>query len=134
MLSIQEAFVHTLILFTGLTVKDIDYWELNEAFSVVGIVNQKILGIDEERYVSLKHLRRGDFDCMSRQLITQRTPLRINVFGGAVAMGHPIGASGCRIVVTLLNVLAKKNAKYGLAAICNGGGGATAIILENMLV
>lgn len=57
---------------------------------------------------------------------------RVNAFGGAVALGHPIGASGCRVIVTLLNVLKQQKAKYGVAAICNGGGGATAVVIENL--
>jgi len=88
----------------GVRKEDVDYWEINEAFSVVDLVNQKLLGLDYER---------------------------VNVFGGAVALGHPIGASGCRVVVTLLNVLRAKGGKVGVAAICNGGGGATAMVIEN---
>ena len=89
----------------GLTVKDVDYFEFNEAFSVVGISNAKILGIDYDK---------------------------INVNGGAVSLGHPLGCSGARIVVTLINVLQQNNAKIGAAAICNGGGGASAIVIEKM--
>ena len=89
----------------GLTVKDVDYFEFNEAFSVVGIANAKILGIDYDK---------------------------INVNGGAVSLGHPLGCSGARIVVTLINVLQQNNAKIGAAAICNGGGGASAIVIEKM--
>ena len=89
----------------GLTVKDVDYWELNEAFAVVGIANTQILGID---------------------------PAKVDVNGGAVALGHPLGNSGSRVVVTLLNVLKQNNAKSGGAGICNGGGGASAIIIENI--
>ena len=81
----------------------VDYFEFNEAFSVVGLANAKILGLS------------GD---------------KINVNGGAVSLGHPLGCSGARIVVTLINVLADKNAKIGAAAICNGGGGASAIVIE----
>ena len=87
----------------GLTVKDVDFFELNEAFAVVGLANAKILGIDKSK---------------------------INVNGGAVSLGHPLGCSGARIVVTLINVLHQKNAKIGAAAICNGGGGASAIVIE----
>ncbi|WP_406683816.1 acetyl-CoA C-acyltransferase [Seonamhaeicola sp. MEBiC1930] len=86
-----------------LTIEDIDYFELNEAFSVVGLVNMKLLGL---------------------------TDSNVNVNGGAVSLGHPLGCSGARIIVTLLNILEQNNAKLGAAAICNGGGGASAIILE----
>ena len=85
--------------------EDVDYWELNEAFSVVGIANIKKLELD---------------------------PKRVNPFGGAVSLGHPLGCSGARIIVTLLNVLEKKGAKIGGAGICNGGGGASAMIIENI--
>ncbi len=88
----------------NLTVKDIDFWELNQAFSVVGLANMKELGLD---------------------------PATVDVHGGAVALGHPLGCSGARVVVTLINVLKQNKGKYGVAAICNGGGGATAIIVEN---
>ena len=89
----------------NLTVKDIDYWEFNEAFSVVPIVNANLLGIDLSR---------------------------VNVDGGAVALGHPIGASGNRIVATLARILQQRDASIGCAAICNGGGGSTSIIIERM--
>ncbi|MFN1216225.1 acetyl-CoA C-acyltransferase [Chryseobacterium kwangjuense] len=89
----------------GLEVSDIDFFEFNEAFSVVGLANNKILGLDAAK---------------------------VNVNGGAVAIGHPLGSSGSRIIVTLINVLKQNNAKYGAAAICNGGGGASAIVIENM--
>ncbi|MDR2123217.1 MAG: acetyl-CoA C-acyltransferase [Flavobacteriaceae bacterium] len=89
----------------GLSIKDIDYFEFNEAFSVVGLANAKILNIDINK---------------------------VNVNGGAVSLGHPLGNSGSRIIVTLLNVLKQNNAKYGAAAICNGGGGASAIVIENL--
>jgi acetyl-CoA C-acetyltransferase len=88
-----------------LTLNEIDYFELNEAFSVVGIANTKLLNINPEK---------------------------VNVFGGAVALGHPLGSSGSRIAVTLLNVLKQNNGKYGAIGICNGGGGASAIIFENL--
>ncbi len=87
----------------GLKVNDIDFWELNEAFSVVGLANTKILGINPEK---------------------------VDVNGGAVALGHPLGSSGSRIIVTLINVLKQNNAKYGAAGICNGGGGASAMVIE----
>ena len=88
---------------SNLDINDIDYFELNEAFSVVGIANKKLLNIDSDK---------------------------VNCFGGAVSLGHPLGSSGSRIVVTLINVLNKKEAKLGAAAICNGGGGASALIIE----
>ena len=87
----------------GLTIADIDYWELNQAFAVVGLANMKILGLDASK---------------------------VDVNGGAVALGHPLGNSGSRIVVTLLNVLKQNGAKRGAAAICNGGGGASAMVVE----
>lgn len=87
----------------GLSISDIDFFEFNEAFSVVGLANAKILGLDNDK---------------------------INVNGGAVSLGHPLGCSGARIIVTLINVLEQNNAKYGAAAICNGGGGASAIVIE----
>ena len=89
----------------GLTVNDIDYWELNQAFSVVGLVNIQKLGLD---------------------------PSKVDVNGGAVSLGHPLGNSGSRIIVTLINVLHQNNGKYGAAAICNGGGGASAMVIEKV--
>ncbi len=89
----------------GLTMEDIEYWELNEAFSVVGIENTKRMKLD---------------------------PAKVNVHGGAVSLGHPLGASGARIIVTLIHVLKANNAKYGAAGICNGGGGASAMVIENL--
>ena len=89
----------------NLTTENVDYWELNEAFAVVGLANTKILGLD---------------------------PAKVDVNGGAVALGHPLGNSGSRVVVTLINVLKQNNGKIGGAAICNGGGGASAIIIENI--
>lgn len=89
----------------GLKMEDISYWELNEAFSVVGIENTKRMQLD---------------------------PAKVNVNGGAVSIGHPLGASGARIIVTLINVLKQHNAKYGAAGICNGGGGASAMVIENI--
>lgn len=89
----------------GLKMEDISYFELNEAFSVVGIVNCKLM---------------------------QLKPEQVNVLGGAVSLGHPLGSSGSRIIVTLLNVLRQKGAQYGAAAICNGGGGASAIVVERL--
>lgn len=89
----------------GLELTDIDFFEFNEAFSVVGLANNKILGLDASK---------------------------VNIHGGAVALGHPLGSSGSRIIVTLINILKQNNGKYGAAAICNGGGGASAIVIENM--
>ena len=89
----------------GLTTADVDYWELNEAFAVVGIANTKILGLD---------------------------PAKVDVNGGAVSLGHPLGNSGSRVIVTLINVLKQNGGKIGGAAICNGGGGASAMIIENI--
>ncbi|HEX6190809.1 MAG TPA: acetyl-CoA C-acyltransferase [Chitinophagaceae bacterium] len=88
----------------GLKMADINYWELNEAFAVVGIENTKRMKLD---------------------------PSKVNVNGGAVALGHPLGASGARIIVTLINVLKQNKARYGAAGICNGGGGASAMVIEN---
>lgn len=87
----------------GIGMDDVDYFEFNEAFSVVGLANMKILGLSDKN---------------------------VNVNGGAVSLGHPLGCSGARIIITLLNVLDQNNAKIGAAAICNGGGGASAIIIE----
>jgi acetyl-CoA C-acetyltransferase len=89
----------------GLKTSDVDFWELNQAFSVVGIANTRILGLD---------------------------PSKVDVNGGAVALGHPLGNSGSRIIVTLINVLKQNNGKVGGAGICNGGGGASAMIIENI--
>ena len=89
----------------GLKMDQIDYWELNEAFAVVGIENTKRMNLD---------------------------PAKVNVFGGAVALGHPLGCSGARIIVTLLNILNHRKAKYGAAGICNGGGGASAMVIEKL--
>ena len=89
----------------NLTTEDIDYWELNQAFSVVGIANTQKLGLDSAK---------------------------VDVNGGAVALGHPLGSSGSRIIVTLINVLKQNNGKYGAAGICNGGGGASAMVIENI--
>jgi acetyl-CoA C-acetyltransferase len=87
----------------GLSIEDVDFFEFNEAFAVVGLANSKILGLNQ---------------------------VKVNVNGGAVSLGHPLGCSGARIIVTLLNVLEQNNGKFGTAAICNGGGGASAIIIE----
>lgn len=87
----------------GMTVKDVDFFEFNEAFAVVGLANAQILGLANDK---------------------------VNVNGGAVSLGHPLGCSGARIIVTLINVLQQNNAKTGAAAICNGGGGASAIVIE----
>lgn len=89
----------------AISIEEVDFFEFNEAFSVVGLANAKILGLPNDK---------------------------LNVNGGAVSLGHPLGCSGARIVVTLLNVLEQNNAKIGAAAICNGGGGASAIVIERM--
>jgi len=90
----------------GLKMSDIAYWEINEAFAVVAIENAKRMGVDLSK---------------------------INVHGGAVSLGHPLGASGARIIVSLLNILQINSARYGAAGICNGGGGASAMVIENLL-
>jgi acetyl-CoA C-acetyltransferase len=99
-LSIPKAIKHA-----GLTENDVDYYEINEAFSVVALANIKLLGLNPEK---------------------------VNVFGGSVAIGHPLGASGARIVTTLTSVLREKKGKIGVAGICNGGGGASALVIENL--
>lgn len=87
----------------GISSDEVDYFEFNEAFSVVGLANMKLLGLNDSN---------------------------VNVNGGAVSLGHPLGCSGARILVTLIHILEQRNAKIGAAAICNGGGGASALILE----
>lgn len=99
-LAIPRALAHA-----GVEQGDVDYWEVNEAFSAVALANQEKLGLDADK---------------------------LNVFGGAVAVGHPLGASGARIITTLVNVLNKKEGKIGCAGICNGGGGASAIVVEKV--
>ncbi len=89
----------------GLKMSDVDYYELNEAFAVVGLANIKLMNLD---------------------------PAKVNVNGGAVSLGHPLGCSGARVIVTLINVLKQNNAKVGAAGICNGGGGASALVIQNM--
>jgi acetyl-CoA C-acetyltransferase len=89
----------------GLNMKDISYWELNEAFAVVGIENSRRMELD---------------------------PSKVNIHGGAVSLGHPLGCSGARIMVTLLHILLQEKARYGAAGICNGGGGASAMVIENL--
>ncbi|WP_109852949.1 acetyl-CoA C-acyltransferase [Aquimarina sp. AU58] len=89
----------------GISLDDVDFFEFNEAFSVVGLANQKILGLNDTN---------------------------TNVNGGAVSLGHPLGCSGVRILITLINVLEQNNAKIGAAAICNGGGGASAMVIERV--
>lgn len=90
----------------GLKMQDIDYWELNEAFAVVGIENSRRMQLD---------------------------PAKVNLHGGAVSLGHPLGCSGARILVTLLYILKQQKSRYGAAGICNGGGGASAMVIENLL-
>jgi acetyl-CoA C-acetyltransferase len=89
----------------GVTPEEVDFYEINEAFSVVSIANNQKLGLEGGN---------------------------VNVFGGAVSLGHPLGASGARIVATLCNVLDKKGGKIGVTGICNGGGGASALVIEKM--
>lgn len=89
----------------GLKMEDVSYWELNEAFAVVGIENTKRMKLD---------------------------PSKVNVHGGAVSIGHPLGCSGARIIVTLMHILKQNHARYGAAGICNGGGGASAMVIENI--
>lgn len=89
----------------GLKMGDVNFFELNEAFAVVGLANMKLMNLDANK---------------------------VNVNGGAVSLGHPLGCSGARVIVTLINVLKQNNAKYGAAGICNGGGGASAVVIENM--
>jgi acetyl-CoA C-acetyltransferase len=89
----------------NLSAEDVDFYEINEAFSVVSIANNQLLHLDPEK---------------------------VNVNGGAVSMGHPLGASGARIIVTLLSVLEQNNGKIGVAGICNGGGGASAVVIERL--
>jgi acetyl-CoA C-acetyltransferase len=88
----------------GISISEVDFFEFNEAFAVVGLANAQLLGLNESK---------------------------INVNGGAVSLGHPLGCSGARIIVTLLNVLQQNNSKIGAAAICNGGGGASAVVIES---
>ncbi|MDI9340771.1 MAG: acetyl-CoA C-acyltransferase [Sediminibacterium sp.] len=99
-----EAIKKVLVM-AKLTLSDIDFFEINEAYAAVVLANQQILGIDSKN---------------------------VNVYGGAVAMGHPLGASGARIMCTLTSVLSQEGGKYGIAAICNGGGGASAILIQNL--
>ncbi|KAM7222565.1 putative acetyl acetyltransferase [Rhypophila decipiens] len=99
-LAIPKAIKHA-----GISEKDVDFYEINEAFSVVALANMKILNLDPET---------------------------VNVWGGSVAIGHPLGCSGARIVTTLTSVLREKKAKIGVAGICNGGGGASALVIENL--
>jgi acetyl-CoA C-acetyltransferase len=87
----------------GLSTEQVDFFEINEAFSVVSLVNMQKMNLD---------------------------PNKVNVYGGAVSMGHPLGSSGSRIMVTLLNVLTQENGKTGVIGICNGGGGASAMVVE----
>jgi len=89
----------------NISLDDVDYFELNEAFSIVGLANMKILGITDDK---------------------------VNINGGAVSLGHPLGVSGARIVIALTSILKQNNAKIGAAAICNGGGGASAMIIERI--
>jgi acetyl-CoA C-acetyltransferase len=96
----------TAVKKAGLKMEDINYWEINEAFAVVGIENTRRMKLD---------------------------PSKVNLHGGAVSIGHPLGCSGARILVTLIHILKQQKAKYGAAGICNGGGGASAMVIENLL-
>jgi acetyl-CoA C-acetyltransferase len=98
--------IQKLLNKTQLNIAEIDKFEINEAYSAVVLANQQILGIPHNK---------------------------INVYGGAVAMGHPLGASGARILCTLISTLYQEGGKYGAAAICNGGGGSTALIIQNLI-
>jgi acetyl-CoA C-acetyltransferase len=98
--AIPRAIAHA-----GLTAADVEYYEINEAFSVVSLANNQELKLD---------------------------PNKVNVNGGAVALGHPLGSSGSRIIVSLISILNQNNAKIGVAGICNGGGGASAIVIERV--
>lgn len=97
--------IPTAVAKAGLKMEDINFFEINEAFSVVSIANNKLMNLD---------------------------PKKVNINGGAVSLGHPLGSSGSRIIVTLLHVLKQQNARYGAAGICNGGGGASAIVIERV--
>jgi acetyl-CoA C-acetyltransferase len=97
--------INRVLVIAGLQIKDIDFFEINEAYAVVALANQKLLNLPSNK---------------------------LNVYVGAVAMGHPLGASGARIICTLLSVLRQEKGKYGIAAICNGGGGASAMLIENL--
>ena len=97
-LAIPKALKHA-----GVSIDQVDLFEINEAFSVVAVANMKLLGLSSDK---------------------------VNVFGGAVALGHPLGCSGARIVVTLMNALKKKGGKIGCAGVCNGGGGASGIVIR----
>jgi acetyl-CoA C-acetyltransferase len=99
-LAIPKAIKHA-----GIDSSAVDFYEINEAFSVVAVANMKLLGLDESK---------------------------VNVHGGSVAIGHPLGCSGARIVTTLVNVLRENKGKIGVAGICNGGGGASALVIENL--
>jgi acetyl-CoA C-acetyltransferase len=97
--------IRKALLKCRLAVEDIDFWEINEAYAAVVIANAKLLELDLKK---------------------------VNVYGGAIAIGHPLGTSGARIVCTLLSVLEQEGGRYGVAAICNGGGGASAMVIENL--
>ena len=102
---LQALLVPKAVKKAGLKMSDIDFYELNEAFSVVGVANIKLMNLD---------------------------PAKVNVNGGAVSLGHPLGASGARIIISLINVLKQNKGKYGAAGICNGGGGASAMVIQNL--
>lgn len=97
--------INKLLAKTKINLKDVEYHEINEAFAAVVLANMKLLNLDHER---------------------------VNVHGGAVALGHPVGMSGARLILSLITVLRAKNATLGMASICNGGGGASAILIERL--
>ena len=97
--------INKALLKANILAKDVDYWELNEAFAVVSAVNCQLLNLDPEK---------------------------VNVYGGAVSMGHPLGCSGARILITLMSVLRQEGGTIGCAGVCNGGGGASAMVLQRM--
>ena len=102
---VPASFLSAALEKANLSTSDVDYFELNEAFSVVGLANIEILGLDASK---------------------------VNLYGGAVSLGHPLGCSGTRIIVTLINILKQNKAKIGAAGICNGGGGASAMVIEKI--
>ncbi|CAN7089544.1 unnamed protein product, partial [Brassica rapa subsp. narinosa] len=125
-LAIPKAIAHA-----GLESSQVDYYEINEAFAVVALANQKLLGIGPVSLLTSS-------ESTKPHLLNQLTQVfsfviqqeKVNVNGGAVSLGHPLGCSGARILITLLGILKKRNGKYGVGGVCNGGGGASALVLE----
>ncbi|KAG5381751.1 hypothetical protein IGI04_033221 [Brassica rapa subsp. trilocularis] len=125
-LAIPKAIAHA-----GLESSQVDYYEINEAFAVVALANQKLLGIGPVSLLTSS-------ESTKPRLLNQLTQVfsfgiqqeKVNVNGGAVSLGHPLGCSGARILITLLGILKKRNGKYGVGGVCNGGGGASALVLE----